>query len=86
MRLVNQFNSQITTLMPQTQVEAGDYLLDWRRGERALRYCHYVDDAEQAQLVAATGLKLVTQYRADGSTGDANLYTVMKNVNSLEQK
>jgi len=27
MRLVNQFNSQITTLMPQTQVEAGDYQL-----------------------------------------------------------
>ncbi len=25
-------------LLPQ--VEAGDHLLDWRRGERALRYCH----------------------------------------------
>ncbi len=80
------FRDRITAWDSDLQVEAGDYLLDWRRGEWALRYCHYVDDAEQAQLVAATGLNLVTQYRADGSTGDANLYTVMKNVNSLEQK
>ncbi|MEM6528720.1 MAG: class I SAM-dependent methyltransferase, partial [Chloroflexota bacterium] len=36
--------------------EPGDYLLDWKRGETALRYCHFVDDAEHTQLVAATGL------------------------------
>ncbi|MBC7810451.1 MAG: class I SAM-dependent methyltransferase, partial [Burkholderiales bacterium] len=41
------------------KVEAGDYLLDWRRGETALRYCHYVDDAEHAALIAATGLNEV---------------------------
>ena len=35
------------------RVEPGDHLLDWRRGERALRYCHHVDEAEQAELVAA---------------------------------
>jgi SAM-dependent methyltransferase len=61
------------------QVEPGDYLLDWRRGGQpeiapALRYCHYVDDAEHAQLVAATGLAMVAEYRADA----ANLYTVLR--------
>ena len=60
------------------RVEAGDYLLDWRRGVPALRYCHYVDDDEQAQLVAATGLTEVAAYRADGRSGDANRYSILR--------
>lgn len=56
------------------QIEAGDYLLDWRRGTVALRYCHYVDDAEHTRLVAATGLTPVAEFRADS----ANLYTVLQ--------
>lgn len=60
------------------QVEPGDYLLDWRRGARALRYCHYVDDAEHAALVAATGLHEVETYRADGRSGDANRYSILR--------
>jgi 2-polyprenyl-3-methyl-5-hydroxy-6-metoxy-1,4-benzoquinol methylase len=55
-------------------VEPGDYLLDWRKGTQALRYCHAVDDAEHAALVAATGLTLVDEYRADA----ANLYVVLR--------
>jgi SAM-dependent methyltransferase len=59
-------------------VERHDYLLDWRRGERALRYCHYVDDAEHADLIEATGFDVLADYRADGSTGDLNRYTVLQ--------
>lgn len=62
------------------QVEGGDYLLDWRRGERALRYCHAVDDAEHTRLTEATGLKLVSEYRADA----ANLYTVLQRPAEME--
>lgn len=62
--------------------EPGDYLLDWRRGVPALRYCHYVDDAEHAELAAATGLAAVDNYRADGATGDMNAYTLLKRVTS----
>jgi hypothetical protein len=58
----------------EMHVEAGDYLLDWRRGTVALRYCHYVDDAEHARLVAATSLTPAAEYRADS----ANLYTVLQ--------
>ncbi|GAB4573195.1 MAG: hypothetical protein Kow0077_14860 [Anaerolineae bacterium] len=61
-------------------VEPGDVLLDWRRDVHALRYCHYVDDAEHAALLAAAesaGLRLTATYRADGRTGDANLYAVL---------
>lgn len=59
------------------QVEAGDMLLDWRRGERALRYCHYVDDAEHAGLVAAAGLRETVSYRADGEDGRLNQYSIL---------
>lgn len=62
------------------QVERGDYLLDWRRGERALRYCHAVDDAEHARLTEATGLTPVSEYRADA----ANLYTVLQRLAGME--
>ena len=56
------------------KVEAGDYLLDWRRGERALRYCHYIDEEEHAELIAAAGLRVVDDYREDGGL---NRYTVL---------
>jgi 2-polyprenyl-3-methyl-5-hydroxy-6-metoxy-1,4-benzoquinol methylase len=59
------------------EVEPGDYLLDWRRGETAIRYCHHVDDAEHAALVAASGMQELTTYRADGHTGDVNRYSLL---------
>lgn len=66
------------TLDLPLQVEKHDYLLDWRRGERALRYCHYVDDAEQQALEVASGLDLLERYRADGFSNDINAYSVLK--------
>ncbi|HVO43019.1 MAG TPA: class I SAM-dependent methyltransferase [Aggregatilineales bacterium] len=63
------------------EVEDHDYLLDWRRdaaAEPAIRYCHYVDDAEQSRLVAASGLEPILSYRADGSTGDLNSYVILR--------
>lgn len=59
-------------------LEEGDYLLDWRRGTRALRYCHYADDAEQAALCTASGLRERARYRADGTEGRANCYSVLE--------
>ena len=64
-------------------VEAHDYLLDWRRGRTALRYCHYVDEAEQSALVAASGLALVEQYRADGFDGAVNGYNLLRKAQDL---
>jgi SAM-dependent methyltransferase len=73
------FRERIIPWSADIQVEKHDYLLDWRQGETALRYCHYVDDEEQATLVAATGLTEVASYRADGQTGDANCYSILEN-------
>lgn len=57
------------------KVEHYDYLLDWRRGENALRYCHYVDDAEQRSLIEATGFEELMTYHADSF----NCYSLLKN-------
>lgn len=59
------------------QVEQHDYLLDWRRGVAALRYCHFVDDAEHDDLVRASGLHELESYRADGFTGAVNRYSIL---------
>jgi hypothetical protein len=65
-------------------VEPHDYLLDWRQGNTddtnnaPLRYCHYIDNAEHAQLVDATGLVEIDTYRADGFTGDVNCYSLLQ--------
>lgn len=73
------FRDRVVPWPDDITVEAGDMLLDWRRGEHALRYCHYVDDAEQAALVAASGLTEIASYRADGNTNDINCYSLLKN-------
>lgn len=59
-------------------LEAGDYLLDWRRGERALRYCHHTDDDEHRAIEAATELVPCAFYRADGQDGQLNAYSILR--------
>lgn len=56
--------------------ESGDYLLDWQRGVQAIRYCHFVDDAEVETLSAAVALPRAATYRADGPNNSANLYLI----------
>lgn len=76
----SRFRERIMDWKPQWQRESGDYLLDWRRGHAAnsiLRYCHYIDDAEQAQLVNASGLTEIACFRADGHTDDINRYSLL---------
>lgn len=72
------FRERIVPMPDDLKVESGDYLLDWRRGSTALRYCHYVDDDELQQLIDASDLRPILQYRADGHGDDMNLYVVLK--------
>ncbi len=69
------FRARIQPWDADIRVEAGDYLLDWRRGERALRYCHHIDDEEHAGLIAASGLRVVDDFRSDGGL---NRYTLLR--------
>lgn len=72
------FRARIVPWPEGWQIERHDYLLDWQREVQALRYCHYVDDAEHADLVATTGLSDVLTFRADGKTGDMNRYSLLR--------
>jgi len=60
------------------EVESGDALLDWRRGQTALRYCHHCDDSEFDALMADSGLTVESRYFADGGSGRMNLYAVAR--------
>ncbi len=74
------FRQRIVPWPADIEVEKNDFLLDWRRGQPALRYCHYIDDGEHAALIAASGLSLIADFRADGATGELNRYAVLRRM------
>ncbi|MDO5561336.1 MAG: class I SAM-dependent methyltransferase [bacterium] len=56
-----------------------DYLLDWKSGMEAIRYCHHFSDEEikhYLDLMATQDLTLIKDYCADGSNGRMNRYLV----------
>jgi 2-polyprenyl-3-methyl-5-hydroxy-6-metoxy-1,4-benzoquinol methylase len=72
------FRERIVPIPEDLNAESGDYLLDWRRGSKALRYCHYVDDEELNRITETSGLRPIMRFRADGESGDMNMYVVLK--------
>jgi SAM-dependent methyltransferase len=58
-------------------LDPGDYLLDWKRGGRGLRYCHLVDEQEMERLAAASGLCVRETFHAGGREGDLSLFAVL---------
>ncbi len=71
-RIVAWDDPQVPADYQNLPLERHDYLLDWRREAQALRYCHYVDEAEMTTLTA--GLQVVATYDADGS----NRYVILR--------
>lgn len=63
-----------------TQLEEGDYFLDWQSDTSALRYCHHTSDAEIDRLLAAasSGVTELERYSADGRGGNLNRYVILK--------
>ncbi|MCL4265629.1 MAG: class I SAM-dependent methyltransferase [Anaerolineae bacterium] len=59
-------------------MEPGDYLLTWQRGDFAYRYACHLDKAEMTSLAASVGLTIGQQFQSDGREGDLSLYTVLK--------
>jgi len=60
-----------------SDLDPGDYLLDWKRGGRGVRYCHMIDEAEVEELAAAAGLVVRETFRAGGREGDLSLFAVL---------
>jgi SAM-dependent methyltransferase len=65
-----------------SEVDAGDYLLDWRRGGAGLRYVHHFSETELSSLAEASGFLIHDQFYADGASGDLALYQIWTGVNN----
>jgi 2-polyprenyl-3-methyl-5-hydroxy-6-metoxy-1,4-benzoquinol methylase len=67
----------------EERLEAGDYLLDWKRGGIGLRYCHLVDETEVRRLAAEGNadkehpLRVCETFRAGGREGNLGLFAVL---------
>ena len=59
-----------------SDVDAGDYLLDWRSGGEGLRYVHHFDEGELSALAEAAGFTVVETFYSDGETGNLGLYQI----------
>ncbi|MBN2005638.1 MAG: class I SAM-dependent methyltransferase [Anaerolineae bacterium] len=67
-----------TTLgLSPEQLDAGDYLLDWRRDGYGLRYLHLVDEAETLSLSQMAGMSIEKLFHADGHGNNLTLYAVL---------
>jgi hypothetical protein len=68
----------LTVGIDESQLEPGDYLLDWERGGRGYRYCHHVDEGELQQLAVASGLTVRATFLAGGREGDLSLFAILE--------
>jgi len=72
-----EFNETVTEPVDSRDLEPGDCLLRWGNGD-AVRYCHFVDPVEAAELTAASGLARVETFHGDGKGGRLNLYHLLQ--------
>jgi tRNA (uracil-5-)-methyltransferase TRM9 len=61
-----------------SNVDAGDYLLDWRSGGQGLRYVHYFNEQELQEFAEAIGFQIMETFFSDGETGNLSLYEVWR--------
>ncbi|MFC2065190.1 class I SAM-dependent methyltransferase [Chloroflexota bacterium] len=55
-------------------VDDGDYLLDWRRGGKGLRYVHHYSEDELKSLAKETGFHVFKTFYSDGYEKQLGLY------------
>jgi len=69
-----------TAAISASEVDVGDYLLDWRSGGKGLRYVHHFNESELAELAKASGFSIMDSFYSDGERGNLGLYQVWKPV------
>lgn len=65
----------------QEDLEDNDFLLDWRRGEKAIRYCHLTSKEEMDQMERDLDFKIIDTFNADGKFGILNNYYIIGHRN-----
>lgn len=66
--------------LSSSDVDPGDYLLDWRGGGKGLRYVHYFDEVSLDELAKDSGFRIMNTFRSDGEGGNLGLYQVWESV------
>ena len=62
--------------LSSSEVDEGDYLLDWKRGGTGLRYAHHFSAEELSALAEQTGFRVNESFLSDGEGGKLGLYQV----------
>lgn len=78
-RLARRIQAWDTVEIDQSELDEGDYLLDWRatgQGSAALRYVHVYSGEELAALAGACGFRCVEMFTSDGKEGNLSDYQV----------
>lgn len=72
--------------LTSADVDAGDHLLDWRRGGEGLRYVHQFSEEELSELARESGFEVVESFYSDGETGRLGLYEVWRKRRMKDEK
>ncbi|HEX9333889.1 MAG TPA: class I SAM-dependent methyltransferase, partial [Anaerolineales bacterium] len=59
-----------------SDVDAGDFLLDWRSGGEGLRYVHHFSESELSILAHEAEFMISETFHSDGETGNLGLYQI----------
>ena len=60
--------------LSNSDVDEGDYLLDWRSGGEGLRYVHHFSVRELLALAGQAGMRVSDSFLSDGEGGNLSLY------------
>jgi tRNA (uracil-5-)-methyltransferase TRM9 len=66
--------------LKETDVDTNDYLLDWKRGGKGLRYVHHFDESELGDLAQASGFEIVKTFYSDGENKRLSIYQAWKKL------
>ena len=62
--------------LSDSDVDEGDYLLDWRSGGEGLRYAHQFSEGELFGLAEQAQMKVEASFLSDGENGRLGLYQI----------
>jgi tRNA (uracil-5-)-methyltransferase TRM9 len=62
--------------LSESEVDPGDYLLDWRQGGSGLRYVHHFSEAELLSMAESSGFAVIESFLSDGENSRLGLYQV----------
>lgn len=70
---------ELIGLKPQ-DVDPNDYLLDWKRGSKGLRYVHHFDENELGEMAGKSRFGIVETFYSDGENKRSGLYQIWKKI------